>query len=583
MNSFFKTFLASLLAVVVAITVASVLGGLVIGGVIASKMSDKPKIEDGSWLVIDLYGGITEYDPPTNFIGEIVGGKGETLTRILCNLDKVCVDDRIEGVIFKMSASNGAGRAMLEEMRGAVKKVQASGKKVYGYSDSMDRHTYYLAGACDSLFMPPTAYMNFIGLSVTTEHVKGMLEKLKIKPNLHRIKDYKSAAEMIIRDDMSKYSRENKDWMLDEYWDLYCTALEEDRGFTEEQITAAMEKALFPIQDAVDAGFVDSIMYWDELVDLLKGDEEELETVSQATYEKVKPKELGMDGKKKIAIVHAQGMIGGRKSKIDPMFGLLMGHETVNAQLRKAREDDDVVAVIFRVNSGGGESLASDMMGHEVAVTAREKPVIVSMVDVAASGGYMIAYRATKMIADEMTVTGSIGSINMKFNVKGFYEMFGITHDYTSKGPNAMMYSPFLDFTKDEREIFEADHWKGFNAWLQDVADHRGMTFEAAEKLAHGRVWTGRQGMANGLLDGTGGLDVAIVMARELAGIEEEEKLSIVHYPQPKSFLESLMAGGGFSTAAKYVVWRYLRDDVAETWDMVTNRRMNMMPEMDIR
>ncbi len=579
MKSFLKSFFTSFLAMVLAIAVVI----FVIVGVIASRTLDKPKIEDGTWLVIDLYGGITEYCPPSNFIGEIIGGEGETLTRVLCNLDKVCVDDRIEGVIFKMSASNGAGRAMLEEMRDAVKKVQASGRKVYGYSDYMNRHTYYLAGACDSLFMPSTAYMTFLGFSVTTEHMKGTLEKLKIKPNLHRIKDYKSAAEMIIREDMSDPSRENKEWMLEEYWDMYCTALEEDRGFTEEQIVAAMEKALFPIEDAVEDGFVDAIMYWDELVDFLKGDEEDLETVCQAAYAKVEPKKLGMGGKKKIAIVHAQGMISGRKNKIDPMFGIMMGHESVNAQLRKARKDDDVVAVIFRVDSPGGESLVSDMIGHEVAVTAKEKPVIVSMVDVAASGGYMISYRATKMIADKMTVTGSIGSISAKFNMTGFYEMLGITHDFESKGPRALMYSPFRDFTGDERNLFETEHWRGFNQWLQDVADHRGMAFEEAEKLAHGRVWTGRQGTANGLIDGTGGLDRAIEMARELAGIDEDEKVSIVHYPVPKSFIESLMSGGGFMTAARYVVWRFIQDDVAETWDMVTNRRMNMMPEMDIR
>ena len=575
MKSFLRSFFAAVLAIVVVF--------VVIVGIVAMKTSDKPKIEDGSWLVIDLYGGITEYDPPSNFMGEMMGGKGETLTRILCNLNKVCVDDRMEGVIFKMSSSNGTGRAMLEEMRGAIKKVQASGKKVYGYSDTMDRHTYYLASACDSIFMPPTAYMNFIGLSITTQHVKGMLEKLHIKPNLHQIKDYKSAAEMIVRKDMSEYSRENKDWMLEEYWDIYCAALEGDRGFTEEQIVAAMEKALFPIEDAVDAGFVDAAMYWDELADMLKGDEEELETVCQSSYAKVEPKELDLDGKKKIAVVHAQGMIGGRRSKVDPMLGLLMGHESVNAQLRKARKDEDVVAVIFRVNSGGGESLTSDLISREIANTAKEKPVIVSMVNVAASGGYMISYRATKMIADEMTVTGSIGSINMKFNVKGFYNMFGITFDYTSKGPNALFYSPFRDFTKDEREIFETDHWKGFNAWLQDVADHRGMAFEEAEKLAHGRVFTGRQGAANGLLDGIGGLDRAIEMARELGEIEEDEKVSIVHYPLQESFFESLMSGGGFSTAAQYVVWRFIQDDVSETLNIVNSPRMNMMQEMDIR
>ena len=143
------------------------------------------------------------------------------------------------------------------------------------------------------------------------------------------------------------------------------------------------------------------------------------------------------------------------------------------------------------------------------------------------------------------------------------------------------MYSPFRDFTREEKEIFEADHWKGFNAWLQDVADHRGMTFEDAEKLAHGRVWTGRQGADNGLIDETGGFDRAIEIARELAELEEDEKVSIVHFPQPKSFFESIMSGD-FGTAASYVVWRFINADVAETWDMVHNRRMNMMPEMSI-
>jgi protease-4 len=201
------------------------------------------------------------------------------------------------------------------------------------------------------------------------------------------------------------------------------------------------------------------------------------------------------------------------------------------------------------------------------------------MVDVAASGGYMISYRATRMIADEGTVTGSIGSISGKFNMDGFFNMLGITHDSASKGPHATMYSEFRDFTDEEWKIFEADHWRGFNRWLQDVADHRGMTFEEAGKLAMGRVWTGRQAVDNGLIDATGGLDVAVAIAKDLAGLEEDEDVTLVHYPQPKSFFESLMAGE-IGVAAKYVVWRFVQDDVRETWDMIVNRRMNMMPEM---
>lgn len=575
MKSFFRSFFASLLAIVVVV--------LVVFGMIASKSAEKPKIERGSWLVVDLYGSISEYDPPSNVMGELMGGRGETLQRVLTNFDKVCVDDRIEGVIIKMSSSNGAGRSTLEEMRHAVKKVQAAGKKVYGFSDSMDRGTYYLAAACDSFFMPPTAYFTCMGMAVHTEHIKNTLEKLRIKPNLHRIKDYKSAAEMVMREDMSPASRENKNWMLDEYWNLYCSALEEDRGITEQQVTAAMEKALFMIEEAVEAGFVDSMMYWDEFKEYLAGGDGELKTVCQSSYEKIEPASLGFKGKKKIAVVHAQGTIGGRKNRVDPMLGIMMGHESVNAQLRAAREDEDVVAVVFRVDSPGGEGLASDLISREVKVTADEKPVVVSMVNVAGSGGYMISYRATKIVADATTVTGSIGSISGKFNADGFERMLGITHDTAEKGPHANMFSSYRDFTDEEWKIFTDNHWAGFNMWLQDVADFRGMSFEEAEKLAHGRVFTGRQGAANGLVDEVGTLERAVELAKELAGVPADEKVTIDHFPKRKSFFEELMSGGAFTTAARYVVWRFIENDVAETWAVLNSSRMYMTEEYEIR
>ncbi|MDD3642838.1 MAG: signal peptide peptidase SppA [Candidatus Krumholzibacteria bacterium] len=575
MKSFFRSFFASLLAIVVVV--------LFVFGMIASKSAEKPRIERGSWLVVDLYGSISEYDPPSNVMGELLGGRGETLQRVLTNFDKVCVDDRIEGVIIKMSSSNGAGRAMLEEMRGAVKKVRASGKKVYGFSDSMDRDTYVLAAACDSFFMPPTAYFTCMGMAAHTEHIKNTLEKLRIRPNLHRIKDYKSAAEMIVREDMSEASRENRNWMLEEYWDLYCSALEEDRGISEERVVAAMEKALFMIEEAVEAGFVDSMMYWDEFRGYLTGGDDDLKTVSQGDYEKIEPASLGLKGKKKIAVVHAQGTIGGRKNRVDPMLGIMMGHESVSAALRAAREDDDVAAVVFRIDSGGGEGLASDLISREVRVTAGEKPVVVSMVDVAGSGGYMIAYRATKIVADAATLTGSIGSISAKFNMDGFQRMLGITHDTAEKGPHANMFSPYRDFTEEEWKIFTENHWAGFNMWLGDVAEYRGMTFEEAEKLAHGRVFTGRQGAANGLVDEVGGLDRAVELARELAGVPADEKVAIEHFPERKSFFEELVSEGAFTTAARYVVWRFIRDDVSETWALLNSPRMHMAEEIEIR
>ncbi len=568
MKSFLRSFFASLLAILVVV--------LVVVAVIAAKSQQTTKIEDGSWLVVDLYGQVLEYCPPVGIMSEIVGGKPETLQRILTNLEKVCVDDRIEGVILKMSSSNGAGLAMKEEIRGAIAKVQESGKKVYGFSDSMDRSLYYLASACDSIYMPPTGYISFLGVSVTTEHLLGTLEKLGIKPNIHKIKDYKSAAEMVLNKKMSPEARENKEWMIDEFWRIFCEAVESDRGLSEEKIVEAMEHALFRPAAAVDFGLIDGLKFWDEIEDMLKGEEDEkLKTVSQCRYADEDPEKLGLKGDKKIAVIHAQGMIGGRKNRVDPMLGVLMGHESIVAEFKKAERDDDVAAIVFRVDSGGGESLASDMIGHQVEVTSKVKPVIVSMVDMAASGGYSISYKATKMIADKMTITGSIGSISGKMNVSGLNDKLGISHDFVTKGPNALFYSPYKDFTAEQWKIFKDDHWAGFNEWMQSVADHRGMSFEEVEKLAHGRVWTGTQAVENGLIDEVGGLDHAIRVAAAEADIPEDEKVTVVHYPVQKGFLEELMSGGSFSVAAEYVIYRYIRGDLENTWNMMIGSDQN--------
>jgi protease-4 len=578
MKSFFKSFFASLLAIIVVVLIV-----ILIGVGVASMSGKKEPIKDGSYLVIDIYGDIQEYCPPAGIMSEIIGNKPETLQRILGNLKKAAVDDRIEGVIMKMSSSNNAGRAMLQEIRGAIKGVQEKGKKVYGFSDSIDRKTYYLASACDSIFMPPTAYINFLGLSVTTQHIRGTLDKLAINPQLHKIKDYKSAAEMIMDKKMSKSARENKEWILDEFWQMYIQAVEKDRGITESEIVAIMEMAALTTDQAKEVSLIDSVMYWSEVENMLKGADDELIVVSQSEYADISPRTLGFKGKKKIAVIHAQGTIGGRKSKVDPMFGIMMGHESIIEEIKKAREDDDVAAIVFRVNSPGGESLASDLMSYEIDITKKVKPVVVSMVDVAASGGYYIAYKASKIVADPMTITGSIGSISGKMNMKGLNDKLGITYDFVEKGPNALMYSPFKDFTDKQWEIFTENHWKGFNEWLGDVADHRGMSFEEAEKLAHGRVWTGRQGKENGLVDELGGLSRAIEIAKELAEIAPEEKVTLIHYPIKKSLFETIMSGElDFATVVNHIIYRYIRDDLAETWNMISSKKVYMMDRMDI-
>jgi len=573
MKAFFRSFFASLLALIVLIAV--------IVGILSWRSSRKPKIQDHSYLIVDIHGPILEYDPPADIVSQLIEKEPLTLQNIIESLEKAAVDDRIEGVIMKLSSSNSAGMAKMNEIRRKIRKVQKAGKKVYGFSDAIDRKTYFLAAACDSIIMAPPSYIIFTGFLTTSEHYKGSLEKLGIEPNVHRIKDYKSAAEMVIRKDMSRESRENKEWMLEEFWDMFNQALAEDRGLTEPKVIELMEHALFTAEEAKQGDLIDRILYWNELEEMLTSEGKgELRTVSMARYAQEDPKKFGLKGKKKIAVVHAQGTIAGRKSGVNPALGVTMGHETVVTDLRRARLDDDIAAVVFRVDSRGGEGLASDLIGHEVEVTSKVKPIVVSMVDVAGSGGYYISYQANKVVADPFTRTGSIGSISGKVNMKGFYDKLGITQDFVTKGPMALLFTEYRNFTKDEWERFVDTHYDGFNAWLKDVAEHRGMTFEEAESLAHGRVWTGRQARANGLVDELGGFDRAVEIAKELADIPAEEKITLVHYPKKKGLLRTIIGGNNRTTLMRWISYRSLQQDIQQTLKWLAEKPLYLMDDI---
>ena len=572
MKAFLRSFFASLLALVVVI--------FIIFGVVGSKSAKKPIIKDHSYLVVDIYGEIPAYDAPGGIMGEVLGGDSETLHRILSNLEKAAADKRIEGVIVKVSSSNTLGTAMAEEIRGALKKVRESGKPVYAFGDTFDRKTVYLASACDSIFMPPAGYMVFTGMGGSANFIKKTLDKLGIKPNLHQIREYKSAAEMMTRTESSPEAREMRQWMADEMWDMQIGAISEDRKLSEEKIVELMRHALFTPKEAAEAGLIDRVLYWDELENRLKGDKDEkLRTVTQSNYAKIDRAKVGLKGKKKIAVVHAHGMIGGRQSRVDPLLGMMMGHETVSADLRRARMDKDIAAVVFRVDSRGGEGLASDLISREVQATAAVKPVVVSMIDVAASGGYMISYRASKIVADPMTITGSIGSINAKLNMAGLYDKLGITWDDFEKGPNGLLYSDHQDFTEEQRARFEDNHWDGFNEWFYDVAKHRGIPADQLEKLAMGRVWTGRQAKENKLIDEVGGLDKAIAVAKELAGIPADQQVTLLHYPKKKGLLETIMSEGGPTTAVRWAVYRFIREDFGRTLEFLAMKESAVVVE----
>lgn len=572
MKSFLRSFVASLLALSVLV--------LVVVGLLAVEFGGESEIENHSWLHLDLYGEVLEYDPPGGVVAEVTGGGGSlTLQKILENLEKATVDDRIEGVLLQMSSSHSAGWAKLEEIRGAVARVQAAGKPVYGYADNMDSKTYYLASICDSLYCPPAGYIQFTGFSRTSTHFKGTLEKLGLAANVSAIRHYKAAAQLATRDDLTAEAKKNMIWMMDEYWDMFCSVLAKERGFSEERVVELMEYAMFTPVEAVEEGLFDRLMYWDEILDQLKPEgEDNLAVVGYERYATEDPKDLDLKGDKKIAVIHAQGNIGGRESGVNPVLGLMMGHESIVRELNRAANDDDVAAIVLRVDSGGGDSLTSDLMGHAVEAISRKKPIIISMVDVAASGGYSMSYRGTRIMADPMTVTGSIGSISAKFDISKTLEKIGVTSDSVSKGPNALMWSDRRSFSEAEFERFKDDHWMGFRVWMDDVAKFRGIASADIDSLCMGRVWTGRQAVDNKLVDELGGQYEAVLLAKKEAGIAANESVSLWHLPEKTDLIQSILGGDEeLDQALSWSVYRQLRSETKFTLDYLGGSKLWVM------
>ncbi|MBD3221404.1 hypothetical protein GF314_09185 [bacterium] len=566
-----RTILVSVLSLVVIV-------GL-IAGVLYLVFDQGADIERGSWLVIDLHTGLPAYDPPGQFPGSLLADDTLTLQGTLDALAKATRDDRVRGVIWKLSSSHGAGWAKLDELRTATAGVQEAGKPVHAWVDAMDLSTLYLAAACDSIYMPRGGYFTLQGMLRQSTHVKGTLEKLGITPHVSKIRDYKSAAELVTETGMTAPAREQNQRMLDQRWRRVSHALAEDRGLPHARLLELMELGGMEPEAAAEAGLIDRVLYWQGLETrlLAASDGSEgplLPTVTPADYRDVAWSDLGRDGDRTIAIVHAQGVIGGRENSVNPLLGIMMGHESVVRELQRARLDEDVEAIVLRVDSPGGDGLTSDLIGHEVALCAAAKPTVVSMVDVAASGGYQIAFRATEMLAGRQSVVGSIGSIAGFLDMSGFHDRIGLSKDAVEAGPMASLGRDDRAPTPAEWEAFETAHEAGFMAWMREVADRRGFTMAEMEERAFGRVFTGEEAVANGLIDGLGDLETAVARAAELAEIPPDE-VRRVHLPEPAGLLASIMGTGKgpadpVAMALRWRLYRELKAEAALTRQMMT-------------
>ena len=490
-------------------------------------------VTDNSFLEVDLTQAI---DDAPSVGGLIIDPKDfpPVLTELTADIRRAAKDDRITGLYLEISGGVG-GWASTEEMRDAILAFKDTGKPCYAWSQGYDNKGYYLASACGEVYLAPAGMMMVNGFSVTTEYYVGTFEKLGIHADFEHVGDFKTAVEPLQRSEPSEAASLAMDQMLDSLYAQFLDGIAKGRKISVDEAKLLVDQSPVTPAQALAAKMVDGLKFRDEVRDDMAG----VERTKIADYhEGPAPFATG----KKIAVVHAQGEIIDGESGASMFGSQKLGDATFEEEMEGIREDDDIVAVVLRVNSPGGSGLASDNMWHQIELTkATGRPVVVSMGDYAASGGYYISAGADKIYAQPGTLTGSIGVFGGKINVGGLYDKVGITLHIWKRGELSGLLNTTSDFNEVERERFRDFLANFYDQFLGRVATGREMEKTAVHEVAQGRVWTGEQAMERGLVDELGGIDLAIASARELAKVGADEELTIDRFPKRQTFVEQLL------------------------------------------
>ncbi len=539
------------LSIVGLLAVFVLLIGLVVAVVVVS-LGQEPEVESNSVLVLNVEGSLPDYTNADELSSRFFGGETNSLSNLLLQLRKAKADKRVGAVLLDIHVLGG-GWAKADEIRDAVADFRKSGKPIYAYMEFGGDKEYYVATAAERIYVPPIGDLFINGLAAESMHFKGSFDKLGIVWDSYQIEKYKTAPESFTREDMSEGERETLNSLLDEIFNRYVTQVAEARHKSVEDIRALVDNAPHNAPAAFEAGLIDGALYREEVENELKKrlgykEDEKLRKVSMSEYRRVTPQSLGLNQGEAVAVVFASGPIEPGRSN-DGTFGgdQTIGSDTVVKALNDARDNRDVKAIVLRVDSPGGVTYPSDLIWKAVEEAKKKKPVVVSMGDLAASGGYYISMGANKIVAEPLTLTGSIGVYAYKPVVKGFYDWIGVSSEYVMRGKNSGMFRETEKFTKEEREKFESSmrnfYW---NQFLPKVAEGRKFdNVEAVHEVARGRVWTGAQGKERKLVDEFGGLDRAVEVAKELAKIPADKGVRRVVYPAPRTFFQQLFGGGG--------------------------------------
>ena len=562
MKDFLKFTLATVTGIVISSVVLFFISILVVFSMVSSSESET-QVRKNSVMMLDLNGTLAERSQE-NPLDLIMKDDYKTygLDDILSSIKKAKENEDIKG-IYIQATSLGAGFASLEEIRNALKDFKESGKFVVAYGDAYTQGLYYLSSVADKVLLNPQGMLEWRGLAATPMFFKDLLEKVGVEMQVFKVGTYKSAVEPFISTEMSAANREQINVYLSSIWGQITSAVAESRNLSVEALNKEADRMLmfYPAEESVKNGLVDTLIYKNDVRDYLKNlagidKDDNMPVLGIQDMINVKKNVPRDKSGNVIAVYYAYGEIdGGSSASTDEGIN----SEKVIKDLRKLKDNENVKAVVLRVNSPGGSAYGSEQIWYAVNQLKKEKPVIVSMGDYAASGGYYISCNADTIVAEPTTLTGSIGIFGMMPNANGLTEKLGVSFDVVKTNPYADFGNLTRPMNDGEKGLMQMYVNNGYELFLTRCSDGRGISMEELDKIAQGRVWTGSTAKELGLVDELGGLDKALEIAIAKAGVDA---YTVMSYPKKEGFLESLMN----TNPGNYIKGRMLNSKMSDMY-----------------
>ena len=514
----------------------------------------EPAVPGNAVLVLRVGGDLVEVGSG-DVVGYLRGARTPTVRSVVDNLRKARVDSRIRAVLLKPTGFDSPFWGKVQEIRDAVVELKKSGKPVYAYLEYGGDREYYLATAADKVFLQPSSSIDLSGVATYQLFLRGTLDKIGAYADMHHIGDYKTAVNTFTEKGYTKAHKEMDQALNRDIYDQLVRGIADGRKKDEADVRHLIDEGPFLPEEALRTGLVDDVVYEDQVNDRL-GSARGGRRVDSDDYTRLSAASLGLNRGPRIAVIYVSGTINSGKSGYDPVNGAIAGSDTLSQYIRQIRRDGSVRAIVLRIDSPGGSAPASDAIWRELMIARNERsdrPLIASMSDLAASGGYYIAMPAQVIVAQPATLTGSIGIYGGKFVTGGVYEKLGARIESTSIGRHAEINSPARPYNPEELKKLREQLQAFYDQFVEKAAESRHTQPEKIDALAQGRVWTGRQAKQNGLVDQLGGLDRAIAVAKQRAKIPVESDVELAIYPPRKSFYELVseqLGGSGEQMAA---------------------------------